>query len=69
MLDLMHSQHPNPAMQSDRVFCERRMLSQNISVSFADLPKMQTLTLLKSQKTEDLETSMYYSQNSSLLFG
>jgi hypothetical protein len=38
-------------MKAERVFCERRMLSQKILVSFADLPKMQTLTPLKSHKT------------------
>ena len=37
--------------------------------SFTDLPKIQTLTPLKSQKTEGYETTLYYYQNSSLLFG
>src|SRR5262249_31255556 len=43
-------------MQSDRVYCERRMLSQKILVSFVDLPKILKLPQLKSQKTEVNET-------------
>src|SRR5712691_5680994 len=52
------SQQPKPH-NAVRTSCESRALSQITLVSFTDLPKMQTLTPLKSQITTVFCDSCY----------
>jgi hypothetical protein len=48
--------NPNLASSLNVLCCERRVQSQKTLASFTDSPKIQTLTPLKSRKTEVFET-------------